>query len=49
MVVSPTERAKPTLFLDLEPFVKQRIGLENVLMISCRWERYMGAEVELLR
>jgi len=39
MVVSPTEKVKPTLFLDLELSVKQRIGLENELMVSWRWER----------
>ena len=38
-VVSPTEKAKPTLFLDLESSVKQGIGLANELMISWRWER----------
>jgi len=37
-VVSPTENAKPTLFLDWEPSVKQKIGLENKLMISWEWE-----------
>jgi len=37
-MVSPTETAKPTLFLDLEPSVKQRIGLENELMIYWKWE-----------
>jgi len=36
MVVSPTEKAKSTLFLDLEPSVKQRVGLENKLMIKVR-------------
>ena len=45
-MLSLTEKAKPTLFLDLEPSVNQRVGLENKLMISWRWERYMGAEVE---
>ena len=44
--MSPTEQAKPTMFLDLEPSVKQRVGLENELMISWRWKRQMGAEVE---
>ena len=45
-MVSPTEKTKPTLFLNLEPPVKQRVGLENELIISWRWEREMGAEVE---
>jgi len=33
------KKAKPTLFLDLEPSVKQRVGLKNELVISWRWER----------
>ena len=33
------EKGIPTLFLDSEPSVNQRIGLENELMISWRWER----------
>jgi len=35
-VVSPTEKTKPTLLLDLEPSVKQRIGLANGSEID-RW------------
>ena len=38
-VVSPTEKAKPTLLLDLEPSVKQRIRSENELVICWRWEQ----------
>ena len=44
--MSPTEKVKPTMFLDWEPSVKKRIGLENELTISWRWERWMEAEVE---